>query len=157
MTIDSEMERQVKSTLDRYCNTFDGAQFEVFAALFERGRWFMVPEPGSKPVLEWIHQYVVLYEGRPLTRHEVSNLVVTGGSGPNEAVFRCAVGIWQQFPEELPRLLTRVRFSGTFRLFEDGWWWHTHVMDVEQAGDLRSHIKGGHVAIDPPGGSSDVI
>ena len=143
MTVDDEAEHAIGTALSRYCRTFDEAQFEEFAALFERGRWFMVAEPGSRPVHEWIDQHIVLYDGRPLTRHVVSGLVVDVDGAPREATFRCNITIAQQLPGEDERILAHARFTGTFRKEDDRWWWRDHTMHAEQAGDLSTHIRGG--------------
>lgn len=65
MMINVETEQQVRTVLHQYCHTFDNADFMAFATLFEHGRWFMVNEPGSIPVQEWITDNVVLYDDRP--------------------------------------------------------------------------------------------
>ena len=142
-SIQNEPEQKISATLEQYCRTFDDARFEAFAALFQHGRWFMVAHPGSRPVLRWIDQHVVLYDGRPLTRHQIGDLIVSAGSDPDEAAFRCGIVITQQLPGVSERLLARARFSGTFRRLDDGWWWHEHAMEPEEAGDLSTHIRGG--------------
>lgn len=147
MMIDFETEQQVRTTLHQYCHTFDRADFVAFATLFEHGRWFMVTEPGSPPVREWIAENVVLYDGRPLTRHEITNVVVTSGASPDEAAFHCYVAIWQHLPAAMPQLLAHARFSGTFRLVAGSWRWYEHVMHADYAGDLSHHIKGGLASV----------
>ena len=103
----------------------------------------MVPEPGSRPVSDWIDQHIVLYAGRPLTHHEVSEVVVSTGRVDDQAVFACNIVITQQLPGEDERLLARARVTGTFRREDDRWWWRDHTMHVEQAGDLSTHVRGG--------------
>ena len=93
MSVDNEAGRAISAALSRYCTTFDEARFDEFAALFERGRWFMVPEPGAGPVRQWIDRRVVLYDGSPRTRHEVSGLVVDADEDPDKAAFRCSITI----------------------------------------------------------------
>lgn len=143
MSVAEDAEQQVRTTLHSYCDTFDRADFEAFAALFEQGRWFMVGEPGAEPVVEWINKNIVLYEGRPLTRHEVTNLIVEPGEGPDEVGFRCYIAIWQHLPDALPKLLAHARFRGTFRQSGGHWRWHEHAMEGDYAGDLSTHINGG--------------
>lgn len=141
--IDFETEHQVRTALHGYCETFDSADFGSFAGLFDQGRWFMVTEPGSQPVIDWINEHVVLYDGRPLTRHEMTNVVVESGKDDHEAQFRCYVAIWQHLPGAAPKLLTHVRFHGTFVRVEGNWRWREHVMVADWAGDLGTHIQGG--------------
>lgn len=142
-TTEKKPEPEISAALEDYCRAFDEARFEAFAALFQRGRWFMVTEDGSRPVLEWIEQHVVLYDGRPMTHHEIDGLVVSTASDTREAAFQCGIVITQRLPGEAERLLARARFSGTFRRHDDGWWWHQHTMDPQQTGDLSTHIRGG--------------
>lgn len=145
---DAATEQQVRATLHKYCTAFDEADFKAFAALFEKGRWFMVSRSGSEAVFEWIAEHVLLYDGRPLTRHEITNVLVAAGEHPDEASFSCYVAIWQHLPDTTPQLLTHARFSGTFRQSGTGWWWDQHVMTADYAGDLGHHIKGGLSALD---------
>ena len=142
MSPNPEAGQEISTTLHKYCDYFDSADFDAFADLFSHGRWFMVDGAGSQPVREWINQHIVLYNGRPLTRHEVSNIITEGGADADEAAFRCYVSIWQHLPENGPRLLAHARFTGTFRRGADGWQWREHVMDLDYAGDLSTHIIG---------------
>ena len=143
MSRESEIEYDVRTTLHQYCDYFDSADFEAFAELFENGRWFMVSQPGSGPVRKWIADHVVLYDGSPLTRHEVTNLIVEPGRTRDEATFRCYVAIWQHVPERESRLLAHARFSGAFFDTSGRWQWREHAMNVDWAGDLSTHITGG--------------
>lgn len=151
MSATIEAEHAIRTVLHQYCDYFDTAHFEAFAALFERGRWFMVQEPGSGPVCDWINDNVVLYDGRPLTRHEITNLVVDTPATSGDVRFRCYVAIWQHLPAEAPRLLAHARFSGTFHRHEGGWHWREHTMSADYAGDLSTHIRGGIATVAAPG------
>lgn len=140
-TVDDEAERAIGATLSRYRQTFDEARFDEFAALSERGRWSMVPEPGAGPVRDWIDQHAVLDDGRPLARHEVSEVVVRAGSD-GRTTFACHIAITQELPGGNERCLARARFTGTFRHEDDRWWWCDHAMRAEQTGDLSTHLRG---------------
>lgn len=142
-TVSYEVEQQIKLTLHKYCEAIDTADFDAFAALFERGRWFMVSEPGSQPVRDWLDEYIVLYDGHTHTRHEITNLSVLPTGSPDETAFNCYVTIWQDLPETPPKLMAHVRFDGSFQRSEQSWWWTTHTATVQYAGDLGGHIKGG--------------
>lgn len=146
MLVDLDAENQIAISLHQYCRLFDRADFDAFASLFDHGRWFMVDKPGSRPVREWIVRNVRLYDGYPLTRHEISNLVVDVGPEHNEATFGCYIAIWQHLPTEAPRLLTHARFDGTFTRVEDTWRWTKHAMTADWVGDLTTHIKNGMAA-----------
>lgn len=141
MSASYDTEQQIRTTLHGYCEAMDDADFDAFAAFFKHGRWFMVSEPGSESVRAWLDRNIVLYDGRTLTRHEIANLVIESPEVSDEASFRCYVTIWQDLPDEVPRLLAHVRFSGTFRLLDGKWWWHDHAMRATYAADLSSHIK----------------
>lgn len=143
VTVGYEVEQQIKLTLHRYCETIDTADFDAFAALFERGRWFMVSQPGSQPVRDWLDEYIVLYDGHTYTRHEISNLSIQPTDSPDEVAFNCYVTIWQDLPGEPPKLLAHARFDGSFQRSGETWWWYTHALTVQYAGDLSGHIKGG--------------
>lgn len=138
-----EVEQQVELTLHKYCEAIDTADFAGFAALFERGRWALAPQPGSQAVRDWLDERIVLYDGNTHTRHEMSNVSVHAAETPDEAAFTCYIAIWQDLPGEPPKLMAHARFDGTFRRSGETWWWSTHELTVQYAGDLSGHIKGG--------------
>lgn len=142
MAASHDAEREVRAVLHRYCEAMDDADFDAFAALFAHGRWFMVDEPGSAPVREWLDRNIVLHDGRTLTRHEIVNLTVQAEEGSDEAGFRCYATIWQDLPGTVPHLLAHVRFSGSFHLLDGTWWWRDHEMTATYTADLSSHIDG---------------
>lgn len=142
MSASHHTEQQIRETLHRYCEAIDGADFGAFADIFRNGRWFMADKYGSAPVRAWLDKNIVLYDGRTYTRHEIANLIVESGEGSDEASFRCYVAIWQDLPQEVPRLLVHASFSGSFRLLDGQWWWQDHVMNPAYAADLTSHIIG---------------
>lgn len=142
MSAKHHTEQQIRQTLHEYCEAMDDANFDAFATVFEHGQWFMVNEPGSAPIRAWLDQNIVLYDGRTFTRHEVTNLVVESSEDSDQARFRCYIAIWQDLPDEAPRLLVHARFSGSFRRLDGQWWWHKHVMSPSYTADLSSHIKG---------------
>lgn len=143
ITVSYEVEQQIKLTLHKYCEAIDTADFDGFAALFERGRWFMVSQPGSQPVRDWLDERIVLYDGHTYTRHEISNLSVRPTESPDDVAFNCYVAIWQDLPGESPKLMVHVRFDGSFHRSGETWWWATHTAAEQYAGDLSGHIKGG--------------
>lgn len=95
-----EASQEISTILHNYCDYFDNADFDAFANLFSHGRWFMVDEDGSQPVREWINEHIVLYDGRPLTRHEVTNLITETSTDSDKTTFRCYVAIWQHLPQD---------------------------------------------------------
>lgn len=141
MSPNHEIEQKISTTVHRYCHAFDSGDFATFAGLFERGRWFMVPEAGSRAVDAWTRDHVILYDGRPRTRHQITNLVVDVDDTAHEAAFSCYVDIWMCLAGERPVLLAQARFYGTFRRHLDDWWWHEHVMEADHTGDLSRHIR----------------
>jgi 3-phenylpropionate/cinnamic acid dioxygenase small subunit len=141
-----EAERQIRRTLNSYCERIDSADFDGFARLFERGLWFMVDTPGVEPVLSWLEANIVLHDGKTHTRHEISNLDVEVTNDGHTAEFRCYVAIWQDLPASRPELMVHARFAGTFRLVDDQWWWSSHTMTPDFVGDLSQHIRGSATA-----------
>lgn len=141
MSASHHTEQLIRETLHSYCEAIDGAHFDAFAGIFQHGRWFMADEVGSASVREWLNRHVVLHDGRTLTRHEIANITVQSEEGSDEALFRCYVAIWQDLPDEVPRLLVHANFSGTFRLVDGRWWWRDHVMNPLYTADLASHIR----------------
>ena len=77
MTSDIEAIRRLHHT---YAYTFDGGDFDAFAALFEHGtlhlRGVDDPATGAAAVRRLVERCVILYDGTPATDHLMHNLVV---------------------------------------------------------------------------------
>jgi 3-phenylpropionate/cinnamic acid dioxygenase small subunit len=138
----NEAVQQITQALYRYCESIDNADFGAFAALFERGHWFLAPQPGSQSVRAWLDEHVMLYDGHTYTRHEITNLAITGTEDGDATTFACYLAIWQDLPEHEPRLMVHAQFSGSFQRADATWWWSTHAADLRYVGDLSGHIKG---------------
>jgi 3-phenylpropionate/cinnamic acid dioxygenase small subunit len=148
MPVSYETEQAVRSTLHQYCEAIDTADLEGFAALYEHGHWFLVPEPGAKPVFDWLSKYTILYDGKTFTRHELSNLQVEGSDSADEVTFKCYLTIWQDLPGKEPLLVAHVRFYGSFRQLDGKWWLNTHSAESDYQGDFSGHVReGGHAYV----------
>jgi len=137
----SASEWQIRRILHRYCDTIDAGDFEAFAAIFERGTWAILEEPGSDAVLRWLKQNVILYDGEPRTKHQMTNLIVDVDDEAGTATFSCYVTVWQALPDFPLQAFSQAKFRGTFEREDGKWWWKRHDSVLGGLGDTSHHLR----------------
>jgi hypothetical protein len=140
-TASYETHRAIERTLYRYCTAIDTGDRETFAALFERGQWAFVSEPGSQPVLDWLEENIIFYDGQTHTKHQITNLVVDADEETGRATFQSYISLWQSVPGFSVQPIFYGRFNGTFERLDGAWWWKTHEVIQDLAGDMSRHVK----------------
>lgn len=128
--------------MNAYCLRMDAGDLEGFARLFERGRWQVLGAPadsGTAAVLRTLRN-VILYEGRPLTKHVMSNVEIAIGPDGQRATAQCYITVFQAVPPDFP---LQPIFAGHYRdRFErDGSEWHfaERTISPDLIGNLSRH------------------
>lgn len=132
--------RELTSMMFRYCELFDTAEFDAFAALFEHGEWHRAG-PGAAAARSWIDENVYLYDGTPRTKHVSTNVIVEVAADGASATGSAYVTIFQA----LPALPLQPIFSGRYRdrfvRADGGWHWARREIFGDLYGDLSRHVK----------------
>ena len=106
MTSDIEAIRRLHHT---YAYTFDGGDFDAFAALFEHGTLHLKgvddPATGATAVRRLIDRCVILYDGVPATNHLMHNLVVDVADDGETARASTYVQVIQGLPDFPPQTI----------------------------------------------------
>ena len=131
----------IERTLYRYCAAIDSSDYETFAGLFKHGQWFMVDHPGPEPVRKWLEENVLLYDGRTMMRHQITNLQIDEEESGREASFTCCISLWQGLDDFPIQPIFFGRFSGTFALLDGEWWWQTNRVDADLVGVMSRHLR----------------
>ena len=130
--------------LNDYCYRIDSGDLQGFADLFEHGTWLVQGDPsegdtGSSAVMETL-QNIILYDGKPNTKHVMSNIQVEIDEGGDSARAQCYITVYQAVPPDFP---LQAIFIGHYHdSFErDGGEWHFTMRDIspDLAGDLSHH------------------
>jgi hypothetical protein len=90
---------QIQNLLSRYCELFDEGDFDGYAALFTHGR--IVNRHGTltgRDEVRAFQENILLYDGKPRTRHLYSNLQVELFDGDHRARTSSCVNVFQAVP-----------------------------------------------------------
>jgi hypothetical protein len=134
-------EAAIANLLADYCELFDAGDFEGFAKLFERGRWFATHAkgPGSAPVRRWCEDNVLLYDGLPHTKHVTTNLHLT--LDRDTANVRCYVTIWQGLRDFPLQAIFSGRYHDELARTEAGWHFVSRWALPDVIGDMSRHVR----------------
>lgn len=124
----------------RYCELFDSAQFDAFAAFFKHGEWHRAG-PGAPAARQWIEDNVHLYDGLPRTKHVTTNLIVQVASDGATATGSAYVTIFQALPDFPLQPIFSGRYADRFERGEDGWRWVRREVFGDLYGDVTRHVK----------------
>ena len=134
----------IQTLLNEYCYRIDAGDLEGFAALFEHATWHVLGDPagpdrGTGAVLRTLEN-VTLYEGKPLTKHHMSNVQIELDESGELATAQCYIVVFQSVPPDFP---LQPIFAGHYRdSFEkaDGVWRFTaREISPDLIGDLSRH------------------
>ena len=134
----------ILALMNEYCYRIDRGDLEGFADLFRDGTWLVQGDPsggdtGSEAVLATLKN-VILYDGKPNTKHVMSNIQVTVAEDGQTANAQCYITVYQAVPPDFP--LQPIFIGHYFDTFvcEDGIW-RFHLRDIQPdlAGDLSHH------------------
>lgn len=124
-----------------YCDTIDDGDFEACSELFREGAWGIEGAlvKGSEAVFGEL-QNVTLYDGRPLTRHLMSNVHVEIATGEATATASSCLTVMQAVPPNFP---LQAIFIGSYAdYFEkhDGFWrFVERRIKPDLIGDMSHH------------------
>jgi hypothetical protein len=130
--------------MNEYCYRIDAGDLEGFAALFEHGSFGILGDPagpdvGKAAVLETL-QNVILYDGKPRTKHVMSNVQIDVDGSGNEASAQCYITVFQAVPRDFPM---QPIFGGHYRdrfvKGADGWQFAQREISPDLVGDLSRH------------------
>ena len=139
-----EAQQEILHLMNEYCYRLDAGDLQGAADLFQHGSWLVLGDPfgaaeGSDAVFK-VLQNVTLYDGKPLTKHLMSNVEITVDESGNRAMARSRITLYQAVPDRLP---LQAIFIGDYRdEFEKraGEWCFTiREISPDLVGDLSHH------------------
>jgi hypothetical protein len=139
-----ESKEAIARLMNEYCYRIDAGDLEGFAALFENGSFGILGDPagsdiGKAAVLETL-QNVILYDGKPRTKHVMSNVQIDVDESGNEASAQCYIIVFQAVPPDFPM---QPIFGGHYRdrfvKRAEGWQFAQREISPDLLGDLSRH------------------
>jgi hypothetical protein len=130
--------------MNEYCYRLDTGDFDGFAELFQHATWLIRGDPeggdtGVEAVRETLQQ-IILYDGKPNTKHVMSNVQIDVDESPNRAGAQCYITVFQAVPPDFP---LQPIFSGhyydTFERIDGNWHFVLRDISPDLVGDLSRH------------------
>jgi hypothetical protein len=140
----TDSNKSILRLMNEYCYRIDSGDLQGFADLFEHGTWLVQGDPeggdtGSSAVMETL-QNIILYDGKPNTKHVMSNIQVEIDDGGDSAQAQCYITVYQAVAPDFP---LQPIFVGHYRdsFARVGGEWHFTMRDIspDLAGDLSRH------------------
>ena len=130
--------------MHEYCYRIDAGDIKGFAELFEHGTWRVIGDPnggdtGLEAVLETL-QSVILYNGKPNTKHVMSNVEIDVDDSSERASARCYITVFQSVPPDFPLQPIFIgRYHDTFEKVDGTWRFMLRKISPDLLGDLSYH------------------
>ena len=135
---------QILNLMYLYAHRFDDAEFEDFAALFERGSVDLGverPLKGAEEVLRFVSERVILYDGSPCTNHLIHNPLIQVEDGGFEATARSYVQILQGVPGRPIEIIATGRYQDRFVAEAGEWRFAERTGRGSLRGDFSRHLR----------------
>ncbi|MDB4299445.1 nuclear transport factor 2 family protein [bacterium] len=130
--------------MNEYCYRIDRGDLQGFADLFSEGTWLVQGDPtggdtGSAAVMETLKN-IILYDGKPNTKHVMSNIQLTVAPDGKTASAQCYITVNQAVPPDFPLQPIFIGHYYDSFAYTDGVWRFT-LRDIQPdlAGDLSHH------------------
>ena len=140
----SDAREAIQRLLNAYCFAIDAGDIDAFAALFAKGYWGVVGDPsgfahGDDAVARVLGN-VILYDGKPRTRHLLTNVDIHVDPGGETATAESYITVMQAVPPDFPLQTIFVgRYSDRFQCLDGTWSFAAREIHPELMGDLSWH------------------
>jgi len=139
----NEAKEAILRLMNEYCYRVDRGDLEGFAALFEHGSFGIIGDPdgpdvGSEAVLKTL-QNVILYEGKPQTKHVMSNVQIDLDESGTRASAQCYIFVFQALPEFPLQAIFGGHYHDRFEKAASGWRFVSRDISPDLLGDLSHH------------------
>ncbi len=130
--------------MNEYCYRIDRGDLQGFANLFEHARWQVLGDPtggdyGSDAVLKTLNS-IILYKGKPLTKHVMSNLQIDVSTDAPKASAQCYIVVFQAVPPDFPlQAIFAGHYYDRFEKIDDAWRFTARDISPDLLGDLSRH------------------
>ncbi|MGZ4675915.1 MAG: nuclear transport factor 2 family protein [Acidimicrobiia bacterium] len=133
-------EEAIRRLVAAYGERLDAGDLDGVAAMFAGATW----RSGSRTLrgpdeVRDVYDDVILYDGRPRTRHVMSDVVVAvEGDG---ATSTCTFTVFQELPDFPLQAVLVGRYLDSFARTPSGWELRDREIHVDLVGDLSRHMR----------------
>jgi 3-phenylpropionate/cinnamic acid dioxygenase small subunit len=132
----------IPNLLATYAMHFDDGDFEAAAALFDKGDVIVGGQhlSGRESILAMWQQWVRTYDGKPLTRHLVTNPIIAVDEGGTSATCQSQWTVLQAAPGFPLQIVASGRYRDSFARDDEGWHFATReYLQTDLVGDHSAH------------------
>jgi hypothetical protein len=138
-------ERQdILRLMNEYCYRIDAGDKLGFARLFEHGTFELRGDPngglsGTQALLDMLEN-VILYDGKPQTKHVMSNETIEIDPGGETASAQCYIAVYQALPPDFPlQPIFMGHYFDSFEKVGGEWRFKRREISPDLIGDLSRH------------------
>ncbi len=137
---------EILALMNAYCYRIDAGDFVGFARLFEHARWQLLGDPaggdqGADAVLRTLQQ-IILYAGKPRTKHVMSNVQIDIDEGGTRARAQCYITVFQAVPPDFPlQPIFSGHYHDEFEQVAGAWRFRSRDISPDLIGDLSRHRR----------------
>lgn len=139
----TEAQESIARLLNEYCYRIDRGDLDGFAALFEHATFSIIGDPsgpklGKSGVLDML-QNVTLYDGKPHTKHVLSNVQIDVADSGKEARSQSYIIVFQALPDFPMQPIFGGHYFDQFEKKDGDWHFVSRAISPDLIGDLRRH------------------
>ena len=139
----SSSKEAINRLMNEYCYCIDQGNLEGFAGLFEQGSFGVMGDPGGpcvgkEAVLEFL-QNVILYDGKPQTKHVMSNVQIDVDEAAGEASAQSYIIVFQALENFPMQAIFGGHYHDRFTRSANGWAFASRDVSPDLLGDLSLH------------------
>ena len=136
---------EIETLIASYCRTYDSGDFVAYAALFRHGQ---VGAEGldfknESDIVAYHTANIFMYDGKPNTRHVITNVHVDIGDGQKTASSECYVTIYNAAPGFPLQPVFIGTYRGKFEKIDGKWRFKEFLAEPHLVGDMSHHSKQG--------------
>jgi hypothetical protein len=134
-------EQRILALMTEYCDSIDRGDLDACAALFRGGRWGIAGHLAEgEAAVRALLANVTLYDGLPLTRHLMSNVLIEVAAGGDQATARSCIMVMQAVPPDFPLQPIFIgSYHDVFAREAEQWYFRERVIVPDLVGDLSRH------------------
>jgi 3-phenylpropionate/cinnamic acid dioxygenase small subunit len=133
----------ISALITTYAERIDAGDLDGVAALFAHATWRVPasadPFSGTAAVRR-VYDAVILYDGRPCTRHVVTNVVIELRSA-DRAEARSYFTVFQALPDFPLQPIIAGRYHDAFERVDGVWRFADRLILSDLLGDLSRHLR----------------
>lgn len=140
----SNAQHVIRRLMNEYCFAIDRGDLDGFANLFANSSFEIIGDPGgpmqgSEAVRRMLDN-VTLYEGKPYTKHVMSNLQIDVDEQGQSAAAQCYITVFQAVPPDFPlQAIFMGHYTDKFDHVDGQWRFSSRRISPDLIGDLSQH------------------